>query len=263
MPCLPPWAASRGILRAFREKALALPAPAAANLYSDMTSAHRGEQEQGRREQGKARRRGRILDAAAELVEADGLDALTMRRLSETAGVSYATVYNLVGAKEDVLVALLRARLEDLGAQLAAVASPDPLDRARAIVAGVVDYFVARPALYRALVQAVHDPAAGARGLPIRRRTISLYETSIRDAIDHGLLCDDLDAHVLGLHVTLAVNGVIRRWAAGEMNATVFRAEADYALRVALLGVATASTRTKLLEELRECERTLARAAAA
>ncbi|HKF92477.1 MAG TPA: TetR/AcrR family transcriptional regulator [Acidimicrobiia bacterium] len=218
-----------------------------------------GVQEHGRREQGKERRRRRILDAAAQLVEADGLDGLTMRRLSEAAGVSYATVYNLIGSKEDVLVALLRSGLEDLGAQLAAVASRDPLDRARALVAGVVDHFVARPTLYRALVQAVHDPAAGTRGVPIRRRTIALYEDSIRDAMTSGLLRDDLDPHVLGLHVTLAVNGVIRRWAAGEMNAAGFRAEADYALRVSLLGVATPSTRTKLIAELRACERTLAR----
>ncbi|HMG25624.1 MAG TPA: TetR/AcrR family transcriptional regulator [Acidimicrobiia bacterium] len=223
--------------------------------------AQQRNQEQGRREQGKARRRRRIVDAAAALVEAEGLDGLTMRRLSEAAGVSYATVYNLVGAKEDVLVAVLRAGLEDLGAQLAAVDSPDPLDRARAVVAGVVDHFVARPALYRVLVQAVHDPATGARGLPIRRRTIGVYESSIRDAIDAGLLRDDLDAHVLGVHVTLAVNGVIRRWAAGEIDATGFRAEADYALRVALLGVATPSTRTKLLAELRACERALSRSA--
>jgi hypothetical protein len=105
----------------------------------------------------------------------------------------------------------------------------------------------------------VHDPAAGTRGVPIRRRTIALYEASIRDAMDQGLLRDDLDPHVLGLHVTLAVNGVIRRWAAGEMNAAGFRAEADCALRVSLLGVATPSTRTNLLAELRACERTLAR----
>ena len=224
-----------------------------------MTLVQQTAQEQGRREQGKQQRRRRILDAAAQLVEKEGLDGLTMRRLSDAAGVSYATVYNLVGSKEDVLVALLRSGLEDLGAQLAEVASRDPLDRARGLVAGVVDHFVARPALYRALVQAVHDPATGTRGVPIRRRTIALYEASIRDAIAENLLRDDLDAHVLAVHVTLAVNGVIRRWAAGEMNATGFRAEADYALRVSLLGVATPSTRTQLLAELRACERALAR----
>src|SRR6266508_5690707 len=104
-----------------------------------MTLAEQGVQEQGRREQGKARRRRRILDAAARLVETDGLDGLTMRRLSETAGVSYATVYNLIGSKEDVLVALLRSGLEDLGAQLASVASREQIHRASALVTGVVD----------------------------------------------------------------------------------------------------------------------------
>jgi hypothetical protein len=44
------------------------------------------------------------------------------------------------------------------------------------------------------------------------------------------------------------------------MNAAGFRAEADYALRVSLLGVATPSTRTKLLAELRACEQVLVRA---
>jgi AcrR family transcriptional regulator len=215
--------------------------------------------EQGKRELGKERRRRQILDAAARLVEADGLEGLTMRRLSDAAGVSYATVYNLVGVKEDVLVALLQAGFSDLGAELAAVESGDPLARARAIVTNIVDHFVARPDLYRAIVQAVHEPAAGARGLPVRRGLIALYEACIRDAIERRQLRDDLDPHVLARHITLAVNGVIRRWAAGETNATELRAEADYALRVSLLGIAMPSTRTQLLAELRACERTLAR----
>jgi AcrR family transcriptional regulator len=213
----------------------------------------------GKREQGKERRRRQILDAAARLIETDGLDGLTMRRLAEGAGVSYATVYNLIGVKEDVLVAVLRAGLDDLAVKLAAVESANPLERAAALVTGMVEHFVARPGLYRPLVQAVHDPAAGARGLPIRRGTIARHEASIREAVDQGLLRDDLDPHVLARHVTLAVNGAIRRWAAGEMGPTAFRAEAGYALRVSLLGVATPATRKKLIAELRNSERTLAR----
>ena len=234
------------------------------NLYSDMSLAEQGvgeqgRQEQGRREQGKGRRRGSILDAAARLVEADGLDGLTMRRLSDAAGVSYATVYNLVGSKEDVLVAVLRSGLEDLASELAADEPSSPLERAEALVTGMVDHFVARPSLYRPLIRAVHEPAAGARGLPIRRGTIARHEDSIRAAVDQGLLRDDLDAHFLARHVTLAVNGAIRRWAAGELSAAGFRAEAEYALRISWLGVATPATHEKLLTELRSCERTLAR----
>jgi AcrR family transcriptional regulator len=210
------------------------------------------------REAGKEERRQRILAAAAAIVETDGLDGLTMRRLSDDAGVSYATVYNLIGAKEDVLVALLQAGLAELAGELASLRSQGPLERSKGVVAGLVDHFVGRPALYRPLVQAVHDPALGARGLPIRTRTIALHEASAREAIDLGLLTDELDPHVLGRHVTLAVNGAIQRWAAGITDDAAFRADADYSLRVALLTVATPETRGQLLTELRRSERRLA-----
>ena len=210
------------------------------------------------REAGKEQRRGQILGAAARLIEAEGLDGLTMRRLSDEAGVSYATVYNLVGAKEDVLVALLRSGLEALGSELGAVATLGPLERSDALVTGIVDHFVARPRLYRPLVRAVHDPALGARGLPIRRRTIELHEASIREAIAAGLLTEELDPHVLARHVTLAVNGAIQRWAAEITNADQFRADADYSLHVSLLAVASPETRVRLLDDLRRCELALA-----
>ncbi len=211
------------------------------------------------REAGKEARRQRILDAAAAIVEEGGIDALTMRRLSDTAGVSYATVYNLVGAKEDVLVAVLQSELARLSREVAAVETKNPIDHERELVAGLVDHFVARPRLYRPLVLAVHAPTAGARGLPIRRRTIAAHERLIREAIARGLLVDDLDAAVLARHVTLAVNGVLRRWASGETRTSEFRAEADYVLLASLLGVASPSTRERLLNELRKCERALSR----
>ena len=210
------------------------------------------------REAGKEERRGRILAAAAEIVETDGLDGLTMRRLSDEAGVSYATVYNLIGSKEDVLVVLLQAGLEGLAGELASLRSRGPLERSKGLVSGLVDHFVRRPDLYRPLVRAVHDPALGARGLPIRVRTIALHEASAREAIEGGLLTDELDPHVLARHVTLAVNGAIQRWAAGITDDDTFRADADYALRVSLLTVATPPTHKKLLTELRRCERRLA-----
>ena len=210
------------------------------------------------REAGKEQRRGQILGAAARLVEAEGLDGLTMRRLSDEAGVSYATVYNLVGSKEDVLVALLRSGLEALGNELGSIVSLGPIERSAALVAGIVDHFVTRPALYRPLVRAVHDPALGARGLPIRRRTIELHEASIREAIAGGVLTDELDPHVLARHVTLAVNGAIQRWASEITDADQFRADARYSLYVSLVAVAASDTRAQLLAELRECEVALA-----
>ena len=47
-----------------------------------------------------------IVDAAAELIEADGFEALTMRRLAERCGVGAMTLYGYVRTKEDLLGAL-------------------------------------------------------------------------------------------------------------------------------------------------------------
>ncbi len=53
--------------------------------------------------------RERLLEAALELVDEEGLEALTMRRLGHRAGVDPAMVYRLFDSKEDLLEALADA----------------------------------------------------------------------------------------------------------------------------------------------------------
>jgi AcrR family transcriptional regulator len=47
-----------------------------------------------------------IVDAALELIEADGFEALSMRRLAERCGVPTMTLYGRVSTKEEVLAAV-------------------------------------------------------------------------------------------------------------------------------------------------------------
>ena len=70
----------------------------------------------------KARRRD-ILRSASELLERSGYAGLTMRAIAEGAGVSSGTVYQYFDGKEDVFVALMAARLDDVRTTL------DTLDR--------------------------------------------------------------------------------------------------------------------------------------
>src|SRR5882757_3674512 len=55
-----------------------------------------------------------IVDAAAELIDADGLDALTMRRLAERCGVGAMTLYGYVRTKEELLGALADRFLSEI-----------------------------------------------------------------------------------------------------------------------------------------------------
>ena len=44
-----------------------------------------------------------FLDAAMRIVDADGLDALTFRRLGEEIGVSYTAVYTYFESRQDLV----------------------------------------------------------------------------------------------------------------------------------------------------------------
>ena len=63
-----------------------------------------------------------ILDAAVALVDAEGLAALSMRRLAEATGVAPMTIYGFVASKDD-LVARLGAHV------LRELPTPLPEDR--------------------------------------------------------------------------------------------------------------------------------------
>ena len=49
---------------------------------------------------------GEILDAAVALVDAEGLAALSMRRLAEATGVAPMTIYGFVASKDDLVARL-------------------------------------------------------------------------------------------------------------------------------------------------------------
>ena len=57
----------------------------------------------GLRERAKADRRQRILDAVLAILCEEGLPALSTARISARAGVSVATLYNLIGGVEQIV----------------------------------------------------------------------------------------------------------------------------------------------------------------
>lgn len=82
----------------------------------------------GRRKVHDEQLRVRLLDTAGNLLESEGVEALSMRRLAAAAGTSTTAVYSLFGGKPGLLRALLAEAFTRLGVHLDAVApSDDPL----------------------------------------------------------------------------------------------------------------------------------------
>ena len=64
------------------------------------------------------RTRAEILTAVGEIIAADGVDGLTMRKLADRAGVAVATLYNQFTDREGVLVAFVSNGLDELEFEL-------------------------------------------------------------------------------------------------------------------------------------------------
>jgi AcrR family transcriptional regulator len=62
--------------------------------------------------------RDRVLRAAIELADRDGLAALSMRRLGSELGVEAMSLYNHIGSKDDLLDGMVQTIIEDLNAKV-------------------------------------------------------------------------------------------------------------------------------------------------
>ncbi len=99
-----------------------------------------------------------ILEATAQVLEAEGLGATTTDRIAQRAGVSVGTLYQYFPNKESVLALLARCHLleaaERLGPLLARLEAHPPVDEiVPELVRRCVELHEAHPRLHRLLLE--------------------------------------------------------------------------------------------------------------
>lgn len=95
-----------------------------------------------------------LLAAAERIIETEGLEALSLRRVAEAATTTTRAVYSLFGSKDALIVALARRAFQVLGGAVQAL--PTTEDPARDLVeAGVLfrDFALDHPSLFQLAVQ--------------------------------------------------------------------------------------------------------------
>jgi AcrR family transcriptional regulator len=201
----------------------------------------------GLRQHNKAKRRDAILDAAVSLLGARPSEEVTTEEIAALAGVSPATVYNLVGTRDELLHQLVARVLERLGATLREVDPSDPITAARTVVDQTVQAFVADASAYKQVV--AHAQRAG----PDRSLAVdpsSFQVAAMRAAQQAGILRDDLDAAAVGRQVFLSYVGAMVLWSAGRLDDRGFAMAARHGLATALAAAAADAHREGFLEEL-------------
>ena len=100
---------------------------------------------------GRSARADQIVAAARLLLEREGPEALTMRRLGEELGIRAPSLYKHLASKKAVEVALIEEAFRDIGAALHAALEgrTDPADTTRTLLATYRQFSLAQPNLYR------------------------------------------------------------------------------------------------------------------
>ncbi len=102
-------------------------------------------------------RRDLVVQAATELAEAGGYDAVVMKEVADRSGVALATIYRWFASKDQLLTEVLLVWGAQLSESLAADPPREggPADRVAAALGRVIDVAGSRPQLASAVVDAV------------------------------------------------------------------------------------------------------------
>jgi AcrR family transcriptional regulator len=160
-----------------------------------------------------------VLDAASRLLEAEGPDALTMRRIAAAVGCSTSVLYTMFGGKSGVAEALWREGFERLRQALEQAGGDDPLGRLAAMGRAYRTNALANRAYYAVMFQRPipgFQPSAPAYEESLR--PLQLLVDAVADCIRAGVFRDADPAHIAGV-LWAAAHGAVSLELAGYEGA--------------------------------------------
>jgi AcrR family transcriptional regulator len=198
----------------------------------------------------RVRNRRRVLRAARALVEEQGIEALTIRQLALEAEVSTASLYNLIGGRDEIVRALGMYFMEELDEiQLKA---RTPLERARELLTAVVD--IVTQELPKSVLLAVLSDAQLYTNLIPSWQPSDALAGEIRTMVAAGMLTNDLSIPRISKEIWRIHMTYLRQWAIGSLDEDQVRAAVLYHLDLCLLAVATPASRKRLLAHARSVQ---------
>jgi AcrR family transcriptional regulator len=155
----------------------------------------------------------RILAATIELLERDGWDAVTVRKIGAGAGVNIALVNYHFGSKTNLKLAALEAALQDTVAPPAGdirggAEGGDWLGDLVHVALGTERPDGRRRMFESAVAAALHDPDLAARMRPMLVRSRAQLAGWIETAVAAGQLPATTDAQALAVVLTAMLDGL-------------------------------------------------------
>jgi AcrR family transcriptional regulator len=193
-------------------------------------------------EEQKLERRARILDSTRSLIRSDPTHSPSAADIARHAGVAPATVYNLVGTRDDLWTAIIN----DLFDRLDTIPHrDDPVEEIIGLVDDTVDHFCADSIVHR------HVLATWAIvGNPFERNPIHRYRDALRACVDAGVLEPDGPISAIQTSIASGFIGALHHWTSSVIDDDTFKRTARNNAYVALASSATKGHRQHLLSTI-------------
>jgi AcrR family transcriptional regulator len=192
------------------------------------------------------------LRAAKALVEEQGIEALTIRQLALEAEVSTASLYNLIGGRDEIVRALGLYFMEELDQAFIQLKARTPLERARELLTAVADT-VTQELPKSVLLAVLSDSQLYTNLIPTWQPKDALAG-ELDAMVAAGLLTNDLSIPRMSKEIWRIHMAYLRQWAIGSLDEDQVRAAVLYHLDLCLLAVATPAGRKRLLVHARSLQ---------
>lgn len=203
----------------------------------------------GLRERNKAKRRNAIIDATLSLLRSFPLAEVSIERIAADAEVAPATVYNLVGSRDLLLLACVDRVVERLVDALVRIdPTDDPVAAATAIVEQSSEAFIADGHAFRQIIGALRESWETGSALAVDPAQLQI--AAMRAAQRQGLLLDDVDPAAVGRQIYLSYNGALFAWAALLLTDDGLRLAVRHGLWTALAAFGSDTHRPEFLRRL-------------
>ena len=183
-----------------------------------------------------------IVQAAKDILATHGSAALTIEAVADRADVAVQTIYNRVGGRSALLLAVAEmAMLENREYMDAAYATPGTIEERLLLTATAYTRFALEsPHEFRLLVEPPDHPEALSRIAELIKEQNNKLAATIRDGIAEGVLGVDADPEVLATAPWAMWNGILSLgWRADPLRADRERLQQllDAAAGTMLLGL--------------------------
>lgn len=152
-----------------------------------------------------------IIDTAKSLIVEGGLSALTLEAVAERADIAVQTIYNRVGGRPALLIAVAELALEEHNKYMqAALAAQAPArEKMRLIANSYTRFAFERPNEFHLLLDPQGEPEALLRISQLINEQNAKTAAIIRAGIADGSMRTDLDPDLVALSAWAMMNGIL------------------------------------------------------